>query len=97
MVRKDGGGFCVSPEKPTAQAAQSISAVTCLENGIFCKSHPFEKKTPEWNEAQELSIRKSAPRVFFFMLFVSYAEPCGAKGRICGRSIPQFAILLRIL
>jgi len=45
-----------------------------------------------------LSIRKSAPRVvFFFMLFVSYAEPFGAKRRICGKSIPVFAILPRIL
>jgi hypothetical protein len=74
MVRKDGCGFCVSPEKPMAQAAQSISAVSCLEKGIFCKSHPFGKKSPGRNEFQDLSIRKNVPRVvFFFMLFVSHA------------------------
>jgi hypothetical protein len=31
------------------------------------------------------------------MLLVSHAEPFGAKGKICGRSIPLFAILPRIL
>src|SRR5450759_3779287 len=97
MVRKDGCGFCVSPEKPRAQAAQSSSAVSCLEKGIFCKSHPIGKRSPELNEVQGLVYQKKRAKGIFFMLFVSYPEPCGAKGRICGRSNPLFAILPRIL